>query len=76
MLRLTTEELYKQELEFYSHMVTDGDLTLLTFELLKNTRDMPRLLKYLGYQEEKQEQEEKKTIKTFEEMFKESVEVH
>lgn len=74
--RLSIEELFRQELEFYSHKLVEGDITPILFELLKDTKDMQELLTYLGYKpvvEEKTKNEE--VMGAFSKLFENSTEV-
>lgn len=77
MLRVSIEDLYKQELEFYTHKIAEGNITPLVFELLKDTEDMEGLLEYLGYKTKKHLSENKmiKERTSFSDMFENGVEV-
>ncbi len=76
MLNLSIDELYRQEVELYTHRVSSGNLTPLIYDMLKDTEDVKGLLDYLGYSEEKKEvQNDVPKRKTFTELFKNSVEV-
>ncbi len=76
MLNLSIDELYRQEVELYTHKVSSGNLTPLIYDMLKDTEDVKGLLDYLGYSEEKKEvQNDVPKRKTFTELFKNSVEV-
>lgn len=78
MLRISIEELYRQEIEHYTHKLSSGDLTPLIYDMLKETSDLKGLLEYLGYIEEEKNKTNNvvaQQSKTFTELFKQSVEV-
>lgn len=76
MLRISIDELYKQEMECYMHKLSEGDITPLVFDMLKETKDLNGLLEYLGYHEETLEEQSNVVVNnTFAELFGNGVEV-
>lgn len=79
MLRISIDELYRQEVEFYTHKLSNGDLTPLIYDMLKGTNDLTGLLEYLGYVEKDKKDKNSNTVaqrsKTFTELFTQGVEV-
>lgn len=77
MLRISIDDLYRQEVECYTHKLSNGDLTPLVYDMLKDTSDVESLLEYLGYKnKEKEENVVAQKSKTFTELFEQSVEVN
>lgn len=77
MLKISIDELYRQEVECYTHKLSNGDLTPLVYDILKDTNDAESLLAYLGYQnKEKDENVVAQKSRTFTELFEQSVEVN